>query len=178
MPSLISGYFPQSSEYPRNNSQIIWSSRRKKTKMWMVQSFLEERTKYSHGEIQGQSGEGTKEKVIQRLPHLGIHPICSHQTQSLLLMPRSACWQEPDMNISWEALPEPYWYRWGCLLLTIGLSRGTHGGVRERTEGAEQVCNPIGRTTISTYQIPLELPRTKRPNIDYPWRGPWLQLHM
>jgi len=37
------------------------------------------------------SGAGTKDKVIQRLPLLRIHPICSHQTQSLLLMPRSAC---------------------------------------------------------------------------------------
>jgi hypothetical protein len=27
-----------------------------------------------------------------------------------------------------------------------------NGGVRERTEGAEGVCNPIGRTTISTNQ--------------------------
>jgi hypothetical protein len=25
-----------------------------------------------------------------------------------------------------------------------------NGGVRERTEGAEEICNPIGRTTIST----------------------------
>jgi len=29
------------------------------------------------------------------------------------------------------------------------------GRVRERTEGAEGVCNPIGRTTISTNQTPL-----------------------
>ena len=29
-----------------------------------------------------------------------------------------------------------------------------NGGVRERTEGAEGVCNPIGRTTISTNQTP------------------------
>jgi hypothetical protein len=28
------------------------------------------------------------------------------------------------------------------------------GEVRERTEGAEEVCNPIGRTTISTNQYP------------------------
>jgi hypothetical protein len=27
-----------------------------------------------------------------------------------------------------------------------------NGRVRERTEGAEGVCNPIGRTTISTNQ--------------------------
>jgi hypothetical protein len=30
-------------------------------------------------------------KTIQRLPHLGIHPIYSYQTQTLLWMPRSAC---------------------------------------------------------------------------------------
>ena len=35
-------------------------------------------------------GAGIEEKIIQRLPHLGIHPICSHQNQSLLLMPSSA----------------------------------------------------------------------------------------
>jgi hypothetical protein len=31
------------------------------------------------------------------------------------------------------------------------------GGVRERTEGAEVVCNPIGRATISTNQTPRVL---------------------
>jgi len=36
------------------------------------------------------SGAETEDKAIQRLPHLGIHPICSHQTQLLLLMPRSS----------------------------------------------------------------------------------------
>ena len=33
----------------------------------------------------------TEGKAIQRLPHLGSHPIYSHQTQTLLWMPRSAC---------------------------------------------------------------------------------------
>jgi hypothetical protein len=32
--------------------------------------------------------------------------------------------------------------------------RVPNGGVRERTEGAEGVCNPIGRTTISNNQKP------------------------
>ena len=67
----------------------------------------------------------TKGKSIQRLLHLGIHPICSHQTQSLSLMRRSACWQEPDVDISLQALPEPYCYICGCLKLTIRLSSGT-----------------------------------------------------
>jgi hypothetical protein len=58
-------------------------------------------------------------------------------------------------------------------------SRVSSGGVRERTEGAEGVFNPIGRTTISTNQTPsAELPGTKPPTKEYTWRDPWLQLHM
>jgi hypothetical protein len=33
----------------------------------------------------------TEEKSIQRLPHLGIHPINNHQTQTLLWMTTKAC---------------------------------------------------------------------------------------
>jgi hypothetical protein len=38
-----------------------------------------------------------------------------------------------------------------------------NGRIRERTEGAEGICNPIGRKTLSTNQIPPppELPGTK-----------------
>ena len=32
----------------------------------------------------------TEGMTIQRLPHLGIHPIYSHQTQTILWMPTSA----------------------------------------------------------------------------------------
>lgn len=30
--------------------------------------------------------------------------------------------------------------------------------IEKKSEGAEQVCNDIGRTSISTHQIPLESP--------------------
>jgi hypothetical protein len=33
----------------------------------------------------------TKGMIIQRLPHLRIHPINNHQSQTLLRMPTSAC---------------------------------------------------------------------------------------
>jgi hypothetical protein len=79
----------------------------------------------SKGNTGTKSGAETEVKALQRLPHLGIHPICSHQTQSLLLMPRSACWQEPDMDASWEALLEPYWHRCESLQPAIGLTMGT-----------------------------------------------------
>jgi hypothetical protein len=45
-------------------------------------------------------GAETEGKAIQRLPHLGIHPIYRHQTQTLLWMPRSGCLQEPDIAVS------------------------------------------------------------------------------
>jgi hypothetical protein len=36
-------------------------------------------------------GAETEEMTIQRLPHLGIHPIYKHQNKTLLWMPTSAC---------------------------------------------------------------------------------------
>jgi hypothetical protein len=36
-------------------------------------------------------GAETEGKAIQRLPHLGIYPIYSHQTQALLWMSTRAC---------------------------------------------------------------------------------------
>jgi hypothetical protein len=47
-----------------------------------------------------------------------------------------------------------------------------NGIVRERTEGAEGVCNPIGRTTISTKQTSTELPGTKPSTKEYTGRDP------
>ena len=51
-------------------------------------------------------------------------------------------------------LPEPDIDRDRCLQPTIELITGSpmEEGVRERTEEAERVCNPIGRATISTNQ--------------------------
>jgi hypothetical protein len=40
----------------------------------------------------------------------------------------------------------------------------TSGRIRARTEGAERVCNPIARTTISTNQTPPKLQGTKTTN--------------
>jgi hypothetical protein len=41
-----------------------------------------------------------------------------------------------------------------------------NGGIREKTEGNEGVCNPTGRITISSTRIlpPPELPVTKLPS--------------
>jgi len=64
----------------------------------------------------------TEGMTIQRLPHLGIQPINNHQTQTLLQMPTRFCWQEPDIAVSWEALPVPDKYRSGCSQSAIGWS--------------------------------------------------------
>jgi hypothetical protein len=45
-------------------------------------------------------GAETGGRIIQRLYHLGIHPIYSYQTQTLLWMPTSACSQELDIAVS------------------------------------------------------------------------------
>jgi hypothetical protein len=46
---------------------------------------------YTGGNIKTKCGVETEGKAIQRLLHLGIHPIYSQQTQMLLWMLRSAC---------------------------------------------------------------------------------------
>jgi hypothetical protein len=43
------------------------------------------------GDTKTNCGTETEGKAIQRLPHLGIHPIYSYQTQTLLWMSRSTC---------------------------------------------------------------------------------------
>jgi hypothetical protein len=43
------------------------------------------------GVTETKCGAETVGMTIQRLPHLGIHPIYNHQTQTLLWMPTSAC---------------------------------------------------------------------------------------
>jgi hypothetical protein len=67
----------------------------------------------------------TEGKSIHRLSHLGIHSIYSHQTLTIIWMPRNACWKEPDITVSWESQPETYKYRGGCSQPTIWLSMGS-----------------------------------------------------
>ena len=59
---------------------------------------------------------------MQRLPHLRIHSIYNHQTQTLLHMPARFCWREPDIAVSCEAMPVTGKYRSGCLQSSIGWS--------------------------------------------------------
>jgi hypothetical protein len=45
----------------------------------------------TQGVTETKYGAETEDMTIQRLPHLGIHTICNHQTQTLLWIPTSAC---------------------------------------------------------------------------------------
>ena len=77
-------------------------------------------------------GAETEVMTIQRLPHLGIHPIYSHQTQTLLWMPTSPYWQKPVIAVSREAPPVPEKYRGGSSKPTIGLRTGSLMEVLEK----------------------------------------------
>jgi hypothetical protein len=82
-------------------------------------------------------GAETEGKTFQRLSHLGINPTHSHQTQTLLWMTTSACWQEPDTDVSWEVLPVPDKYRGGCSQPTIGLNTGC--SIKELEKGSQDL---------------------------------------
>ena len=94
----------------------------------------------SKGNTGTKSRAETEERPVSDCP-LGIHPICSHQTQTLLLMTRSACQQEPDIAVFWgfpRALPIQIW----MLTANHQTAHGDcNGGVRGRIEGAERICN-------------------------------------
>ena len=74
---------------------------------------------------------------------------------------------------------------WMCTAKHWTNYRDPNEEVRARTIGAERLCNPIERTTISTNQIypathTLELPGTKPPTKEYTagWWDPWIQLDL
>jgi hypothetical protein len=69
-------------------------------------------------------GAKMKGWTIQRLPHPGIHPIISHQTQTLLHMPQRFCWRDPDIAVSYEAMLARGKYRSGCSQSSIGWNTG------------------------------------------------------
>ena len=69
---------------------------------------------------------GAKRKgwTIQRLPHPGIHPIISHQTQTLLHMPARFYRRDPDIAVTYEGMPVPGKYKSGCSQSSIVWNAG------------------------------------------------------
>ena len=52
------------------------------------------------GVTETKCGAETEGMTIQRLPHLGIHPINNYQSQTLFQVPIRACGQETDIAVS------------------------------------------------------------------------------
>ena len=146
----------QTLEYPRYNSQTTWNSSRK-NKVCILQSFLEGGTKYSQKEKRSQSlKQRLKERASRDCPVLGSIPytVIKHRhycgcKKCLLTGAWYSCLLRGPARAS-QIITANYWTdHW--------IPRG---GVKEKTEGAEGVCNPIGRTTILTNQT--DLPRAPR----------------
>jgi hypothetical protein len=107
----------------------------------------------SKGKTGTKHGTETEGKAIQRLSYLGIHPICRHQTQTLLRMPRRTCWQEPGVAVHWEFLPAPDQYR--CRYSQqLDWAHGPQ--MEELGEGLKElkgIATPIVRTTSTNWTI-------------------------
>ena len=80
-------------------------------------------------------GVDAEGEAIQRLPHLGINPI-NNQIQTLLPMPARFCGKDPDIAVSYEAMPVPGKYRSGCSQSSIGWNTGP---LMEKLEKASKV---------------------------------------
>jgi hypothetical protein len=52
-------------------------------------------------------GAKTERKAIQRMPHLGIHPLYSYQIQMLLWMSKSVPWSCKDYMSQYRGMPGP-----------------------------------------------------------------------
>jgi hypothetical protein len=63
-----------------------------------------------------------------------------------LQMPTRFCWQDPDISVSWEALPVPGKYRSGCSQSSIGWSTGSPMKELEKVPKSWRGLQPHRRT--------------------------------
>jgi hypothetical protein len=91
-------------------------------------------------------------RTIQRLPHPGIHPIISHQNQTLLHMPERFCWKDSDIAISCEAMPVPGKYRSKCSQSFIGWITGPP--MKELEKVPKELKGSIGETIWTNQYLP------------------------
>ena len=143
--------------------QTTWSSRRRKTKMWIFCFFLEGGTKYPGEEIHKFWSRDWRKGHPETAPPGYTSHIQSPIPDSIV-----------DAN---KCLLTGAWY--SCLLRgsastwqiekwMLSANHGTehrfpNGGLRDRTQGAVGVCSPIRGTTIWNNQYLPELPGTKPP---------------
>jgi hypothetical protein len=97
-------------------------------------------------------------KTIQRLPHMGLHPIRNHQTtkppnttayaRKILL---TGFWRS---SLLWVYANAWQMQKWMVTVINWMEHRAPNEGASRSTQGAKGVCNPIGGTTIWNNQYP------------------------
>jgi hypothetical protein len=95
-----------------------------KTKVWTPCPFLELGSKHPWKELETKFGAETKGWTIQRLLHQEIHPIITHQTQTLLHMPARFFRKDSYIAVSCEDMPVVGKHRSGCSQSAIGWNTG------------------------------------------------------
>jgi hypothetical protein len=90
-----------------------------------------------------------------------------------LWMPTNACWQEPYIAVSWEALPEPDKYS-----QPLDWAWDPHWRSQRRDWRNWRGLSPHRKNNNIIQLDPPELPGTKPPTKEYTWSNTFLQLHM
>ena len=106
-------------------------------------------------------------KLTQWLPHQWLYPIYSYQNQILLWMLTSAYWQEPDITVSWEALPMPEKYKSVGSQLSTGLSTGSPMEELEKGPRSWTDLQPHRRNINMNQSVCPELPGNKPSTTEY-----------
>ena len=139
----------------RYNTQTTWSSRRRKTKVWVLQ-FLEgeQNTKLLTGANMEMKWRDWRKGHPETVPPGDSSHIQLPSPETLVdakkCMLKGACYS-CLLRVSARALQIQRWMLAANHRTECGVP---NRGVRERTKGVEGVCNPIGRTTISINQTP------------------------
>ena len=99
-------------------------------------------------------GIKTEGKAIQRLPHWGSIPYTVTKTRhycgcQAVFVFRNLIWLSPERHC--QSMTNTDVDVWVLTTNSWSEHRDPNGRVRKKNEGSEGVCNPIGRTTMSTY---------------------------
>ena len=129
---------------------------KKREDQWVDTSFLLRIGNYitMKGVTETKFGAKMKGWTIQRLPHQGIHPIVSHQMQTLLHMPARFLLKRRYSCLVWWYASAWQIQKWMLTVIYKMEHRTPNVRTRESMQGAEGVCNLI---VEQQYELPLFL---------------------
>ena len=158
---------------PKINSQTTWNSRRRKTKVWILQSFLERKTKYPWKKLQRQSVEQRLKEWPSRdypwdPPHIqSQNPETIVDANKCLL---AGAWYSCPLKVSastWqiqkEMLTAIHWIEHGV----------PQWSSKNKDTRNLKGLQPHRRNNNMNKPVP-ELPRAKPPTKEYTWLDSWL----